>query len=883
MLPVELNKKLTSFIPGQPKYEWGTSTQDVIRRAQDLGILTDRNMAPATGLQQVVENMAATGVGGGLFGAALRAPKMISAGRNLAKGAAATSPLLREQMRQLGMYDVLAPMMAESGATPLEQAGYESGALATRLLAPTLLSGAPGMRPPTDVTRTEGALRRAAKRTGDPLALRSPSGAEVLKMPVPEMVPVRETTEAGRTAEAYRKAKDLMSALRSPEGARNLAANREENLRRIQQMPFESIAAGDIGAAARSQMDELARVISEAPTEGMSAAQMARATEQRTRELADGLLAQLPGSGKGFEAMADSVIDLMKQGQAAKNADYAALGDMTRLGTVSRDPLYQAWEQILKDKKASAALAGGLGDELNRMKEEMDVFLGRNIEASAEATAKANAPFAGLGITPRQVVENVKNDVSIADLVEQRKYINSLKLTPTGDWIRVKLINAIDDTIGQNKPVQDALQNANSNYAQYRQLIEPNTPYGKAFEFRDLDRAKQYLTNHIRQVFAGGDKTKDQADELADLFGRFSTPDELQNLFRGALADTITFKANKIGALPTEVATNIKGARGELNAARSFAERIGIPRDEMDALGVQLAQQADKVAPRIDQLTKLSSNPRAFLQKAVTGQPEDVALVQSTLQDLGAIDPDLAKSLNAGIQRAVESQSYQKLYGTDLGELAKDPFMYISPAVGGRPEQKEKVLRGLEAAMPAQVGPTKAALIERDIAKAEQAQRAQQAMDLNLRLAAPESSASGGTSGSDLANLAAFTTGVTTNMSPYKARLGTRVAEYIGSKVAHPLTDMNLYGRLMSDADQYLGAITANPLYAERGVKALVPQMLGAPVRAYSPQREMGVTEPQVEAAVAAQAQAPEIPSWDDEEVAPSVQPAGPIEIPDWD
>jgi len=864
MLPWELSKKATSFIPGLPSYEFGSDTEDLYRKMRGAGMLSDRPRG--TGWNRVLENTLETGAGGLGFGAALRAPAMLMAG---GKGAFASAPALREQARQLALYDVGMPAAVEPVTSTLDQSGNEGAASITRLFGPLAASGLIpqigaglsriGGGYTNDAARTEATLRRLERRTGPATELRTPENMEGLRVSVPEMIPSSGTSLRDVAADAYRRSIELAKAAKSPEGRRKLIADRLANRQTIQQMPFENMAAEDIGAAARGTNDALTDVINNAPTAGASTGQIAKAVADRTQQIAKDLYSKLPGSGGGYERMADKIIDLMKQAQAAKNADYAALGDMTKLGKVNRDPLYQAWEQILKDKKASAALNGGLGDELKAMKTEMDLLLNKNLDAT-EREMRANMGIYSAGGGPAYKAVNVSNEIPIADLVERRKYLNSLKLTPTGEWIRAKLINAIDDTIGQNAPVRDALASANSNYSEYRKLIDPSTPYGKAFSNNNLEDAKKELALKIRNVFTGTN-SGGQADELADLFSKFSNPNELQDLFRGALGDTIALKAKKIGALPGEAPTNVKSARGELNAAQAFAQRIGIPLDEMNNMGVKLATEAEVAAKQMEPLKRLADNPRSFMAKGIIGTPEEQLQVRNVIQELGAHDPKLATALDSGLTQATKSHAVQQAAGQNLGELSRDPFMFVSRAVGGTPQESQKVSAALGDAMNPPVGPSQSLQVENDIAKANRATQGHAEMGTNLQRAGIEANAASGFNDIDLANMAALG-GAASGVSPFTVGRGVRLAESVVNKVAHPLTDTNLYGALLSDPGRYMGLINSNPTYHIKGYEKLLPQVVGTAERVFSPSRSEEIKAQQAQM----HSQPAEILDWGDGE-----------------
>ena len=855
LLPWELSKKAVSLAPGVPAYSFGSDTESALRKAQELGILTDQNMEPAKGWQKVLENTLQTGAGGLGFGTMLRAPKALMEAGKLAKGTTASSPVLREQLRQLGLYDVGVPMAVEPGAMYVSDVAGEGAGAAARILGPLVASGMPGLRMSGDLGRTEGALRRAERRTGSPMALRAPAGSEGLRVSVPEMIPPSGLTIRDQAADAYRRAAELKNVVRSPQGARNLAEARAENLRTIEGMPFENVSTGDIAGAARSQLDELRRVIAEAPTEGTSAAQIARATEQRTKEIARDLYSKLPGSGGGFDAMANKVYDLMEKAQDWKNKQWQALGDARDDVFVNAAPLRDG-ESAIRALHGKSAMTESTASPIMRDIRNTFESLYRKAEAqNLAAQERVKAERRGLMLddtAPVNVSQNIPGEqVRIGDLRERYRELNEMwpSASPSERLLIGKLKKSINDALGQDAQYGQLWDEARKSNVFYKDLTDESSVYGKAFAETDPTKGRQLLSDQIKKVFTG-QKAGMQADELADLFGRFSTKDELQDLFRGALGDTIALKAKKVGATPGEIPSNVKGARNELTAARSFAERIGIPLDEMEALGTKLAADADAAAPRIKALQSFADNPRAFMEKAVTGKPEEAALVNNIIGDVAVVDNQLADALTKGVTRAKESAALQQMHGEDLGQLSKDPFMFVSEAVGGRPDQKAKVMAGLKAAMPSPVGPSKAALIENDIARAERAAQAQGAMDMNLRRAGMEDIQSRGLSDADMANLGALG-GAAMGANPFTVGRAARAAEAIGNRLVHPLTNTSLYGELLSDPSKYFAAMQQAPLYAERGIGKLLPQTVSGANRAYSPSKAMQYEEQKKEAAAA--------------------------------
>ena len=880
LLPWELSKKAVSLVPGVPAYSFGSDTESALRKAQELGVLTDQNMEPAKGWQKVLENTLQTGAGGLGFGTMLRAPKALMEAGKLAKGTATSSPVLKEQLRQLGMYDVGVPMAVEPGAMYVGDVAGEGAGAAARILGPLVASGMPGLRMSGDLGRTEGALRRAERRTGSPMALRAPAGSEGLRVSVPEMIPPSGSTIRNQAADAYRRAEELKNVVRSPQGARNLAEARAANLRTIEGMPFENVSTGDIAGAARSQLDELRRVIAEAPTEGTSAAQIARATEQRTKEIARDLYSKLPGSGGGFDAMAGKIIDLVYEKQRVKNKSFEALGDARDDVFVNAAPLRDG-ESAIRALHGKSAMTDSTASPIMRDIRNTFESLYRKAEAqNLAAQERVKAERRGLMLddtAPVNVSQNIPGEqVRIGDLRERARELNDMWNTAnlTERMLIGKLQKAINETLEQDAEFGELWANARKENVEYKELTDLSTPYGKAFAMRNPEEGKQYLSDQIKKVFTGQNAGM-QADELADLFSRFSTKNELQDLFRGALGDTIALKAKKVGATPGEIPSNVKGARNELTAARSFAERIGIPLDEMEALGTKLAADADAAAPRIKALQSFADNPRAFLERAVTGHPEEVAQVRNTLQEIGAVDPALAASIDNGLVLASESHAYQQLHGEDLGQLSRDPFMFVSRAVGGRPDQKANVMQALEGATFTPVGPSKAALIENDIARAERAAQAQGAMDMNLRRAGMEDIQSRGLSDADMANIGALG-GAAMGANPFTVGRAARAAEAIGNKLVHPLTNTSLYGELLSDPSKYFAALQQAPLYAERGIGKLLPQTVAGANRAYSPSKAMQYEEQKQEAAATPMVQPDMTNDWvidDVEEPSPLLKP----------
>ena len=853
MLPWELSKKLVSLAPGVPAYSFGSDTEAALRKAQDLGVLTDRDMAAPTGYQKLLEDTLRTGAGGLGFGTMLRAPKAVMEAGNLAKSTAASSPVLREQLRQLGLYDVGIPMAVEPGANFVENRLGEGAGTATRVLGPLVASGMLGMRMYGDLGRTESALRRAERRTGSPMALRAPEGSEGLRVSVPEMIQPASNSIRDQAANAYRKAAELRNVVRSPQGARNLQEARNANLRTIEGMPFENVSVGEIGGAARNQLDELGRVIAEAPTEGLNAAQLARQAATRIGEIAQGLYNRLPGSGGGFERMGNRIYDLMEDVQNWKNQQWRNLGDARDDVFVNAQPLRDG-ESALRAIHGSSAMPESTASPIMRDIRNTFESLYRGAEArNAAAQERVLAERRAL-LLPTDGQVNVSQNIPgeqirIGDLRQRYRELNDMwqSASPSERMLISRLKKSINDTLEQDPQYGQMWQQARESNVFYKDLTDPSSVYGKAFADTNIDRGRQYLADHVRKVFTGPN-AGGQADELADLFSRFSTPDELQNLFRGALGDTIALKARKLGAIPEEVPGNIRSARGELNAARSFAERIGIPLDELDTMGQQLTIQANAAEPRMKQLRELADNPREFVARAVTGTPEQVAQVRNTLQDLSAVDPTLVQSIDNGITRAADAHAQQTLTGQDLGKLSKDPFMFVSQAVGGRPDQKAKVASALEASMPSPMGPSKAAMVENDIARAERAAQAQAAMDTNLRRAGMEDIQARGLTDADLANMGALG-GAAMGANPFTIGRATRAAEAVANRLAHPLTDTSLYGELLSDPSKYFAALQQTPLYAERGVHKLLPQAVTGVNRAYSPTKEMVAEEAKQEAA----------------------------------
>lgn len=934
MLPHEVGTKLVSLFPTMKPYEFGSDTERLYRKMQGIGMLTDRDLERATGAQQLTENMlgtAASGLGGGLM---FRAPAMIAAG---GRGALSSVPVLREHARQMALYDAGIPTAMEPIATGFEQRGNAAAAATTRLLGPLAASGflpqtgaaisrpmskaahATGVpqrvgdmlsRMPgssaeyirnlgdritrdaemsakvgygqtSDLARTESALRRLERRTGPATELRTPANMEGLRVSVPEMIPSSGTTLRARAADAFRKAEELKAAIKSPEGYRKLIEDRLANKQTIEQMPFERVSAEDIGAASRGTQNALEDIITNAPTSGAGEGQIAKAVADRTSQIAKDLYAKLPGSGGGFNAMADKILDLQYKAQDWKNKAWQALGDARDDVFVDAAPLREG-ESNLRALHGSSAMPAGEGSPIMRDIKNTFESLYKKAEASNLAKQEQIRQeqrallTGGFGSSPINVSQGIPAEkVRIGDLRERYRELNNMweQASPTERLLIGKLKRSINETLGQDAEYKKLWDVAKQENVFYKDLTDPKSVYGKAFEYTDPDKAKAYLSDNIRKVFSG-QQSGMNADELGDLFGKFSTKDELQNLFRGALADTFTLKATKTGALPTELPSNIKAARGELTAAQTFANRIGIPDDELNALGKQAAMDADSAAEKMSQLKAFSDNPRGFMSRAVTGNPDQQRLVQQVVQEVGSVDPTLAKALNAGVVQAVESHAFQQLNGQNLGELSRDPFMFVSKAVMGRPQEVRQVKSALEAAMPAPVGPSKALMVEDDISRTNRAIEGQAEMGRNLQRAGMEANQVGGLGDTDVANLAALG-GVAVGGNPFTYGRAARLGESIANKIAHPLTNTNLYGSLLADPSKYMGLVQANPLFSMRGATKLLPQSMGAVENTFSPSRSMDL-----KVHAAAQPTIDDIPDWGEE---PEVKESTSIDdIPDW-
>jgi hypothetical protein len=801
MFPWELSKKAVSMIPGLPSYEFGSDTEHAYDLARKYHILNDQGMAPATGWQKTFEDTVGAATSGGTFGTMARLPQLINAAKT-------SVPALNNVIRQIGTYDVGLPASVEPFASGLDQGNNSGAATAARVVLP-ILGG--HMMPRGDVGVKEGALRSVQNRLGTATGFRSSPGQEGLRMPLQDMAPPSGNTLRSTANDAYRNAGATKAMLASPTGARTALENRAANVRTVEGMPVEGVNLQQVSTDATSV----------------------------ARSAAEDLLSRLPGSGSGFRNMADRIMDLMFTERQLKNDLYANLGDATKLGAVDATPLHKAWQDILRDKKASAALNGGLGETFKSIRAEMDRVLGANLDATAAAQQGANdavnaqllakyqqdvaharsmripePPMPPELTAPSVGAVNVPNRIAVGDLMEQSKYLNSMyeSLTPTGRWLLGKLQKAIDDTIEQNPYVKQQLDVAKEQNIVWRTLSDPSSPYGKAMEIRDADKARQFLTDHIKKVFTGQNQGE-HADELADLFSRNSSPDELRTLFTDALGDAIADKAWKAGAKPEEVVRNVAAARAEVTAATRFAERIGIPRNDIDQIASTITRDVEAASPRVQELTKLKDNPSAYIKRAVTGTPEEQALVRSTLDDVSQVNP------NAG------------------------------------------------------------AVIEGNLAQTEAARRALAESDVNLTRAAADQKLNLDFSNGELANVGALG-GAAAGVNPFLMGRATRLGEHIADFVRHNPARENLYGEYLANPSKYYGDLMANP-FAHSGSSSqrMLPTIVNSIDQVYTTRRQ----EPKEPSA---EATSPVVDDWvlpsEEELLAAPVGPTGKNKDEDW-
>ncbi len=866
VIPWELSKKAVSMLPMMPNYEFGADTADILRKAQELGILSDQNLEPATGGQKILEDVLGTAAGGLGFGTMLRAPSMISAARNAAPNVLKTvrnqfatsatpakelflpssragyNPALREQMRQMALYDIGAPAAVKPLSSVLEQKDYPLAAAAVDILGPIASSGTV-LRGSTDARKVEGALRRARATTGAPTALRTPEGAEGLHVTVPEMMPPSGAGSQARTEDAYRKAEELRNIANTPAGARQLLENRQANREIIGQMPFENVSAEDIARGAAGRREALETAVTEAPV-GQSAAAIARATADRTRQIANDLKAQLPGSGAGYAAMGDGIVDMVNRQQTLRSNSYKALGDARDAIMVNDDPLRDAQSTIRRLFSSSAMPEGTASPIMRQIKSEFESLYSAQEatnKAAQESVAKQRRALSlGSPVGDINVSQNIpQGQVNIGDLRRVYRDLNEMwgSANPTERMLIGKLKGGINDAIEQDPVFATNWKAAKEANVDYYELKDANDLLGKALKEPNLDKARTYLTDNMRTAFT--DKNSGMlADKLVDLFSRHSSPDELQNLFRGALEDTISTKALKYGAQPAEVVSGMLRARGELDAVERFAKRIGIPDSELETAANNLATSALAAKPKIEALNALADNPHAFLGRAVQGDPTEVAKVRAAVSEIGTVDPKLALQIDDGIKQATAANAELKARGADLGTLATDPFMFVGRAVTGGQQDVSRVKSVLENALQTPTGPSGASRIGEDVDRARRAAEASALMEQNLALAGPEARRVSGLSDTDVANAAAIASLGVPGAQPWTFARAARLGESLAHKVAHPTLDQNVYGELLSDPNKYFGAITANPMYRERGLSKLIPQQVGAISNVYDPARK---------------------------------------------